>query len=389
MKMLRNKSKSINNQEIIVFGNDFWNTYGIIRALGEAGLRTVFINVCQGKSFVKHSRYIKRYWQVKNEDEAYKTLISNYGKGKSRDIVLCSCDELVGLLDANLDSLKDSFITFNCKGQQGEINKLMSKDKMLEVARKVGLTVPQCISVDLFHQSVEDVIEQEKIKYPCLTKAESSLIGTKENLCKCANKDELKIALEHSIALGCHKLQIQEYIDKEYEMMITGCADGKGNVIIPGIIKKLTEYPMGFATKAAVEKEVENYIEPQTVKDFILETGFSGVFSMEFLLSEDKLYFMEINLRNDGNGYATIPGGVNIHKIWVDSMIGKQMLQAKQRIDRDYVYQVEPTALNYHCFEGNGYWSFIKEFLKVDFRLICNLKDPMPGLYRFCLNKFI
>lgn len=42
-----------------------------------------------------------------------------------------------------------------------------------------------------------------------------------------------------------------------------------------------------------------------TVRYFIRDLGYSGLFSLEFIRDKSgKDYFMELNMRNDGNAYA-------------------------------------------------------------------------------------
>ena len=58
---------------------------------------------------------------------------------------------------------------------------------------------------------------------------------------------------------------------------------------------------------------MEEYIQVDKVCEYINVLGYSGLFSVEFLLSNSgEAYFLEVNLRNDGNGYLPTYGGVNL-----------------------------------------------------------------------------
>ena len=52
-------------------------------------------------------------------------------------------------------------------------------------------------------------------------------------------------------------------------------------------------------------------------KRFLKATGYSGLFSLEFLRGKDgRDYFMEINFRNDGNSICVTASGFNLPYIW-------------------------------------------------------------------------
>lgn len=49
------------------------------------------------------------------------------------------------------------------------------------------------------------------------------------------------------------------------------------------------------------------------VERFMKEIGYTGLFSMEFIRGKDgKDYFLEINMRNDGNSYCATSAGCNL-----------------------------------------------------------------------------
>ena len=46
---------------------------------------------------------------------------------------------------------------------------------------------------------------------------------------------------------------------------------------------------------------------------------YDGIFSVEFMIAQDKAYFLEINLRNDGTQFCFEGAGVNLPFLWVES----------------------------------------------------------------------
>lgn len=372
--------------KLIVLGDDFWNTLGIIRSLGEAGERPYFINVCSHNSFVKRSRYIKQYWQVESVAEGVEVMKREFAHEEFKPVVFCSSDPIISYVDNHYDELSQRFILPNAAEKQGEINRLMDKDVMLAVADKVGILHPACISLDITTLERSD-INGLKVNYPCITKPLMSIQGSKADIVPCGDADALWDTLQKILIAGCHRVQVQDYITKEYEMLLSGYALPNGMVIIPGIITKLKEYPMGFTSYASIDPDTNKYIPVELVQNYVREMKYSGIFSLEFLLCKGEMYFMEINLRNDGNSYAPTYGGVNTHYLWAKGITGDDVLEVHTKIQKVYEFQQESNALNYYHFLGGGYPAFFKEFFKADFHLHFSIKDPAPALWRFVLNK--
>ena len=74
---------------MIVFGDDFHNTYGVIRSLGEEGLNPYFINVHQGEhSFIEKSKYIRKTWRVGTPAEGVDILKREFSNSQIKTVVI-------------------------------------------------------------------------------------------------------------------------------------------------------------------------------------------------------------------------------------------------------------------------------------------------------------
>ncbi len=368
--------------KIIVLGDDFWNTLGVIRSFGEAGYKPYFINIHRGRSFVRHSRYIKQSWQVDTIERGFDILYSFFGTEKIKPVVICTSDKSISFLDKHYNEFCDKFILPNAARKQGEINRLMDKDIMLEIADKVNMLHPKCLSVDIDALTLNALAELS-VNYPCLTKPLMSIEGTKADIVVCENKEKLWTTLQKIKSEGCYKVQIQDYIRKECEMLIFGCSLSSGEIIIPGIIKKIREFPfnMGTAAYAEISSDVEKYIDTHLIAGYLKEIKYSGLFSMEFLLDRGQMYFLEINLRNDGHGYAPTYGGVNIPVQWTLGEVGKDISNYPKRIGHSYHYQIDMVDLAYMLASGKSVWAWLKAFIVADFHLIFSKKDPLPFMF--------
>ena len=133
-----------------------------------------------------------------------------------------------------------------------------------------------------------------------------------------------------------------------------------------------------------------NYIYFQKYKEYGLlpkiqamfkETGYSGIFSMEFLRdSNDNLYFLEINFRNSTWSYAHTVEGINLPVIWA-----KSMLTGKLEVDDVVVRKDKFTAMQeFTDFKDSvigrqcSLWQWIKDVRNCDCLFYYDKKDKRP-----------
>ena len=93
--------------------------------------------------------------------------------------------------------------------------------------------------------------------------------------------------------------------------------DGGNEIVIPGVsvvIRPSAVSNTGFLKYVPLEKFSHDLTK---CYEFIKETHYSGLFSLEFLRDKSGIdYFMEINFRNDGNSICVTSAGVNLPYIW-------------------------------------------------------------------------
>lgn len=235
------------NQAIcIILGDNYYNTYGVLRSLGETGIRPVFINVCSFDSWVSKSRYISSYHQVSSYDEGIQIMMTHYGSEKTKPVVFCTSDAGICAVDKVSDSLSESFKIPHASKEQGRINKLINKNVMGGIARDAGMFVPRSVTITPADYSESKL---ECVEYPCHLKPSSSLYGAKQDMRICRNRNELIEALDE-LKTRDKQVEVQEYIDKEYEIVIMGCALKSGKVVLPGTIVKTREWPYRGVTSA-------------------------------------------------------------------------------------------------------------------------------------------
>lgn len=296
--------------KILIVGGDHHNTLGVIESLAEKGISPYVIVVTKTSwAYVLKSKYIVQGWVCQTEDDVVKCMLLNFNNKEQKTIVIATNDLTACMLDNNYDHLNPYFILPNTLNP-GNLSQIMSKEYMSSLAREVGLNVPKTWLVDQGKIPID-------IEYPCITKAISSVEGTKENIRVCWKESELVQFLNNQS--HCPIIQIQKFIVKDYEFQLLGCSLGYGDLIlIPG--RTHIDRPNGldntfFLRFDKIEVEYEDIVDK--VKTFIKRIGYQGPFSVEFLRDKTgKSYFTEMNFRNDGNAYCVSSAGTNIPYIY-------------------------------------------------------------------------
>ena len=179
-----------------------------------------------------------------------------------------------------------------------------------------------------------------------------------------------------------YPIQIQEFIKKESEVMLLGCSINHGNDIVSNVaLQKLRYYPdvysagsYGFSLE--VEKSPDLLELRRKVNQYLREIGYNGLFSAEFLKQQDKYYFLEVNLRNDGLSYVSTACGFNLPDIYVRMMSNEKFPHSR------YSHKTFMTDYDYrHVIKGEVSFSqWIKEAFP-SVRCYYSRKDIMPFIY--------
>lgn len=92
----------------IVFGGEHYNPLGVIRSLGEFGIKPVYIVMDSKLKFASKSKYIHKVHVVSSIEEGYKLLLDVYGNEKNKPFLYSTDDCFEGYIDERYEELKDS-----------------------------------------------------------------------------------------------------------------------------------------------------------------------------------------------------------------------------------------------------------------------------------------
>ncbi len=366
---------------VVVVGSHHHNTLGVIRGLGREGLKPIVIMTNRSqKPYILRSKYILETVALNNSLEVVPYLLKRF-EGNAEKIVLIAChDKISEIIDCNRAALSQWFYAPGTNDRR--LGSLVNKSIMTELAAQIGLTVPYSINSD-------DNIDIDKLPYPVITKPSASKDGSKRDIKILKSPTALLSFLEERKG---RKFQIQQYITKSFEFQLIGCSiDGGNEIVIPGISKLIrtgSGSNTGFLEYTALTSDFETTLAK--TKDFIKATGYSGLFSVEFLRGVDGTdYFMEINFRNDGNAICTTNAGANLPYFWVQRCIGAET--PIPIIDHTEYVMPEYNELGMWFSGIISTKEFIKDFRQVTSYMEYAPDDPAPthGHWDFRLKLFL
>lgn len=322
---------------VIIIGELHLNTLGLVRSVGEAGYRDIIvIEKCPltSNDYIAKSKYIKRIFHVQAYNEALPILESLKDEYSNCPIpILTMSDAGAEFIDLHYNLLSINFICPNIKCGQGELHKMLSKERMAEVASSCGLTCPRAWTINV--ENINNI--PQDISYPCIIKPIESAHGRKDYGIYYNDTDLRKALL--ALFECSPMIQIQEYIEKDYEFIINGVSDGQAHTLT-GVIKKIRQYPLnngGFAFGKYIPLETLNDDLIAKINKFLTTLKYDGIFSIEFIMKGEKSYFLEINLRNDATSYLMTAMGFNLADIWISAHNDIALSKSKRKRANKYV----------------------------------------------------
>lgn len=291
----------------VVIGGGSYNDLGVIRSLGERGLRSVYLTDGEHIIPIKKSKYLIATIITKLESDIVSSL-KQIAKEYEKQLVLfpTSDDAAVGI-DKNYQTLSAFAVLPNTQGRMAHF---MDKAVQASLAHQAGFNVPNSTSYDL----ESDNVPFDDIHLPCIVKPLLSIKGSKAHITVCRTKDELKSCINFYKDNSESSILIQDFIEHkdQKEICITGVCLPCNEVIFGGIIEKYRTIGNGSTTYGKVHVDVDNHIAAK-VRELLKLVPYTGIFDIECFISPNKeLTFIECNLRNGAYGYAVTRAGINL-----------------------------------------------------------------------------
>lgn len=366
------------NNIIVIGSGCHHNTLGVIRALGEAGYGVELITIGNlKKHYISASKYVRKHHALAEIKELAAYLLFREQKPDNRKEIIISCaDAVTEHLNKFYDRLSERYI-FPGVPIQGKIVELMDKTTMSSMVAKRGVMAPVVWNLPK---------DKEKVVFPCITKAYVSSHGSKSDVVVCRSHEQL----DDILASNNDELFAQAYIDKREEVQLIGCSlNGGQDIIIPGMSKVLRSQPntnTGFLEYGPIDPFYSDVVEK--AKLYIQDCKYSGLFSFEIMRDKhDKVWFLEINFRNDGNAWCVTRSGVNLPVIWVKACLGEGY-SSEIKTPKMIVMMPEFQDIKLVLQRKVSLLQWIKDWRRTDFFMEYDKKDPKP-FWQYIINKLI
>ena len=362
------------NSVIVIGSGNHHNTLGVIRALGEYGYGVDLITYGdKRKNYVVYSRYVNAYHNLKNIDDLC-TFLQTRHNAFDKTIIISCADAVTEHLNINKSKLESRYI-FPGVPEEGKMVELMDKTTMIKMASVRGVNAPQTWNLP------ED---RNSVIFPCITKAYVSSHGGKADI-KIFNTEE---QLDNFLKDNSDQIFAQSYITKKEEIQFIGCSLNNGEiVIIPGMSKVLRSQPntnTGFLEYGPIDPFYNETVEK--AKNFIGDCKYSGLFSFEIMRGQDdRIWFLEINFRNDGNAWCTTKAGINLPVIWVKACLGEDY-SSEICSPRKILMMPEFQDIKLVFQRKIPIWQWIKDWKRTDYFMEYDKKDTRP-FWQYIINK--
>lgn len=299
--------------KVIVFGCNHQNMLGLVRSLGEKGIRPYCVLLKSRDGMVYRSKYPAECHYAESPQEGYDYIVKQYTREDLKPILLSSDDMTETLFDRNATELKKHFIV-PAADEDGKLTFLMNKQNIGGYASQFGFKTPLMTVV-----TKEEGIPSD-ISFPVFTKSVKSIDGGKREEKKCNSKEELQEVLDNCKSDG---LLVQQFIDKTDEIDFIGYTANE-EVFIPYIQHQMRFSDHAYGGYHRFDKVTENDLFDR-IKKMILSIRFQGLFSVEFLVDKNgDWYFTEVNFRHDGHTYLVTASGVNLPYMYCCAVTGEK-----------------------------------------------------------------
>ena len=377
MKLSINK---IVKNKVIIIGGNHHNALGVVRSLGLEGIYPdVIITSNTRFSYLKKSKYIRKYYIVKEDKKEILSILDNkYNEEKYKPILIPTSDFAALLIDEEYNKLNKKYILPSIDDKQGEITKIMNKYSQIELAQKYGIKVINTHKIKT--DSTKDLPKLKK--YPYIMKPLiSAENGSKENMRICRTSSDIKEALDYAQREGFKEVILQEYINYEYELDIPGCCYGD-QLIIPAVVRKLRRYPEGNGVLSYAEL-IKPSDEVKDISNLLKDIKLFSLFDLELFRTDDGFVLNEINFRNSGNSFACTRCGVNLPYIYTLFASGNSIGDLSINIEKEDVFFRDENGERKQLRSKKISWDEYRSARKNGIGLVFYEYDRAPDIYKW------
>ena len=362
---------------VIIFGNDHTNSLGLTQTLGMSGYYVVALLFGIKRDLVRASKYCKRILSAHGPQECIDLLLKANIDNNGPIPIIPSCDSAALCLENNRVALSNTFV-FEYAGGKYSLHQLMEKKLQVSLAEQAGFYIPKTRLLSSLQ------IVPDNVEFPCLIKPAISCTGAKDDIRICRTHKELTDNLK--TLKYTREVIIQQYIERDYEISVLGCALSNGDVIAPAVEYKLTLFPQNVGLECLARMEaLNNESIYNCIQKLIKSSNYVGVFSIEMMhcKTDGKFYFTEINLRNDGANSFYYKYGVNLPLVHIQDLTNQSIYNFTHFNPGYYIWDMH--HLMSVIKRDISVLQWVKELMKSKSFLTYFKQDPYP-FYKQYIN---
>ena len=304
----------MNNNSIIIWGGDNFNTLGLLRQLHSDDHDIFFLMLGEPTRCASSSIWFREYKITHSINEGFEFLKSHFINEDLKPVLFTPSDEIIEFVDQHKEELEEYYVIPGTR-VQGLLTSIDDKNTMTELARKLGFLVPSS-------QRLSRGMDINDVTYPVIVKPAHTIPGYKNEFKFkiCHSQQSLRKTLKYVREES--EFILQQYIPKKSVALVYGARMKEGNVEIAGTLIKDRFIANGDGSHGYLQADLPIGVERDKIEAFLEEINYYGLFSFEYGLCNDKAYFFEVNLRNDGTSHYFHQAGANIPLAWYFNSIG-------------------------------------------------------------------
>lgn len=379
-------SNSNINVDVVVVGQNYSTSLGLIQSAGEAGFSVGVVRSIDNDSTKitpeLKSKYVSLFFihNRRKEKELVDILIDNFASLTRKTVLLPADDNNAALLDKYADYLTPYFFMPCIKNNYGYISHYMDKSYQSSLAISLGINKVRSWTIEANNLKYSEL--PSNITFPCITKPQLSMGSSKRYIIVNNSMEDLQNTL-HSIAneKQC-SLLIEEYVNVVNEYTIPGVSYNN-EVIIPAFIKKNkigSGYHRGVTISGVIVDSAKYINICNKLKELIRNIGFEGIFDIELFESNNQFYFNEINLRNGAAGYALTKAGINLPAMYINHCFGKKVQINNKNLKEGLTFASDKAAIENYVSGYMNLSEYIRLMNNIDFRLLLDSGDKSVKL---------
>lgn len=302
----------LSNIKIIIWCNDNYNTLGLLRQLKDV-CQNIHLLVLKNNYCATSSKYCNSYIAKKTLSEGLSYLLDYKALDDERLVLITTSDLIAEYVDLHSPQLESKYIIQGTPDKS--VSYYLDKYNMAGLAAECGIESPKTCRLN-------NQLSIDTISFPVIVKP-ARKYENKRNLFKtrrCNSAEELKgIVAEMS---EDDNYIIQEYVEKNHEILLYGCRNLDGSLYIPGVFIKFRWCDGGDGSFGVLTRKIPDGIDLLAIEKFLSRINYVGLFSFEYGVSNKGVFYYETNFRNDGTSHYFYQAGVNVPAVWLLNSLG-------------------------------------------------------------------